>query len=149
MDYAFIATSVITALSPFVVKGLEKLTDKAVEEGFSERKAIWENVKGFFQADDLTLLNLLQDAESDVEKKGELKGELKVHLKSNPEVARDLEELLVRLKESTSASTITGEEITDSDMKNKIKRSAASQGTAEISHKKIERSRIESDIEIS
>ena len=96
MDYATIATTALVVLSPFVTKGLEKLGEKTAEEGFNERRAIWEKVKGLFKADDLILLNLLQDAGSDARAQGKLEGKLEAHLEANPEIARELEALLTK-----------------------------------------------------
>ena len=108
MDYATIATGVIAALSPFVQKGLEKLAEKTAEEGFNQRHAIWEKVKGLFKADDLTLLNLLQDAQSDVKAQGKLEGKLETHLEANPDIAKELDALLQKLPVSElKQNTIT------------------------------------------
>lgn len=97
MDYSTIATTALAALSPIVVKGLDKLAEKTAEEGFSEREAIWEKVKALFKTDDLTLLNLLQDSEIDVKSLGKLEGKLETHLESNPEVAKELEVLFAKM----------------------------------------------------
>lgn len=147
MDNSTIATLTLSALSPLVVKGIEKLVEKTAEEGFNERKAIWQRVKELFKTDDLTLLNLLSDAESNPEKRGELKGELKAKLEFNPQLTKELEVLLTKLQ--TSSTTITSEEITDSALENEIKRSSDNYGKAEISNKKIEKSKIKSKIELS
>ncbi len=48
MDFATIATGIYTIISPFVVKGLEKIVDEAAKEGYTERQAIWDKVKGLF-----------------------------------------------------------------------------------------------------
>ncbi len=48
MDFATIATGIYTIISPFVVKGLEKIVDESAKEGYTERKAIWDKVKGLF-----------------------------------------------------------------------------------------------------
>ena len=100
MDYATIATMAITALWPFVIKGLEKLAEKAAEEGYNERRTIWKKVKGLFNADDLTLLNLLQNAQKDPKAQGKLEGKLETHLEANPEIARELEALLQKIPAS-------------------------------------------------
>jgi len=111
MDYATIATMCITALSPFVKKGVEKLVEKTAEEGFNERKAIWEKVKSLFKDDDLILLNLLQAAESDVKEQGKLEGKLEIKLEANPDVAEELESLLAKLPKleaKQNTMTMTG-----------------------------------------
>ena len=90
MDYSTLTAAVITALSIFSVKGIEKIAEKSAEEGFNDRKAIFEKVSTLFKYDELTMLNLLQDAESDPEKKGELKGEMKIHLQSAPRRRRHI-----------------------------------------------------------
>ena len=104
MDYAAIASTIISALSPFAVKGIEKIVEKSAEEGFNQRRAIFDRVKELFKYDEPILLNLLQDAKSDPEKKGELKGELKAHLQSHPDIALQLQELL---KEIPQLSQVT------------------------------------------
>lgn len=152
MDYATIATMALTALSPLVKigfeKGFEKLGEKTAEAGFNERQAIWEKIKGLFQADDLTLLNLLQDAGSDVKAQGKLEGKLETHLEAHPEVAKDLETILTKLKESSSTK-ITNEEIADSEIKNRLKRDAGQRGEAVINNSDVSGSKIDNEMEIS
>lgn len=97
MDYASIATLTITALSPFVKKGVEKIVEKSAENAFTERQAIWDKVKNIFKQDDLTMLNLLQDAELSDNAKGRLEGKLETYLEANPEIAKELEELIKKL----------------------------------------------------
>lgn len=94
---ALIASGAINALKPFVEKGIEKLFEKTAEEGFNQRKAIWEKVKGLFKADDLTLLNLLKEADSNDKAQGKLEGKLETHLETNSDIADELAELLKQL----------------------------------------------------
>lgn len=120
MDFAALALGIYTVLSPLISKGInkfvekagEKVGEKAAEEGWTERKAIWDKVKGLFVEDELTLLNLFQESETDAEKKGELKGELKLLLKSNPDIAKELEALVNTIKEiekrNKSKNTVEG-----------------------------------------
>ena len=106
MEYAAIAAMVISALSPFVKKGLEVLSEKAAEEGFNERKAIWEKVKGLLKYDDLTLLNLLKEAETDVKAQGRLEGKLETQIEASPDIAQQLQELLQKIPQQSLASEI-------------------------------------------
>lgn len=98
MDIPTIAAATVTALIPFLQKGGEKLAEKigekTAEEGFQQRKAIWETVKNLFIGDEITTLNLLAENPNDVEKQAEFKGELKYLLKNNPDIARQLEEMI-------------------------------------------------------
>jgi hypothetical protein len=104
MDYAAIASTIISALSPFAVKGIEKIVEKSAEEGFNQRRAIFDRVKELFGYDEPILLNLLQDAKSNPEKKGEFKGELKAHLQSHPDIALQLQELLKELPQQIQST---------------------------------------------
>ena len=146
MDPATIGL-IVSALVPFLKKGGEKLVDKIVDEGFAERGKIWESVKGLFSGDDLITLDLLAENPDDLKLQGKVEGKLEDRLKNDPEAAAELEKLLAELKRATSTEIIN-EEITDSDVKNKLKRAAGSEGRAAIENEKIERSRIDNEIEI-
>src|SRR5690348_1797951 len=99
MEYAAIATAIYTFLSPFVAKGVEKLFEKTAEEGFNERKAIWEKIKGLFKADDLTLLHLFEEAETSEKAQGKLEGRIETHLEANPVIANEVAGLIKKLEE--------------------------------------------------
>ena len=105
MDYAAIALAVITALSPYVKKGLEKGVESFGEltagEVFNTHKPIWDIVKGIFKADDLTLLNILETAQADDKAQGKLEGKLETHLEANPEIATQLQELLKNVPQNS------------------------------------------------
>lgn len=155
MDYAAIATAVYTFVAPFVAKGvekgIEKLGEKSAEEGFNERKAIWERVKGLFKEDDLTLLNLFEEAEKDTEKKIELKGELKGYLKTNPEITTELDELVRKLEaiQKRNVLNLISEDIKGgSEISNEIDQSTqfASENKASITSKNIDNSKITNKI---
>jgi hypothetical protein len=94
MDLSTISSAILVALSPIIQKGLEKFAEKSAEEGFSERKAIWARVKSLFKTDDLTLLNLLSEASTDVKTQGKLEGKIETLLENNPETAKELQTLL-------------------------------------------------------
>jgi hypothetical protein len=94
MDFAIIAAGVYTIVSPFIVKGLEKIVDEAAKDGYTERKAIWDKLKGLFAQDELTLLNLFKAAETDVKAQGKLEGKIETHLESNTATAKELEALV-------------------------------------------------------
>lgn len=147
MDFGAIATLVISVVSPFVVKGVEEIVKEASKEGYKERTAIWDMVKGFFAEDELTLLNLFKEAETDVEKKGELKGELKAKLQSNPEIAKQLEELANTVKEieKRNSSILTNEDIrNNSEIENIVEQStdSATNNESTINNRNIDGSKI-------
>jgi hypothetical protein len=114
MDFATIAAGIYTIVSPFVVKGLEKIVDEAAKEGYTERKAIWDKVKGLFAQDELTLLNLFKEAETDVKAQGKLEGKIETHLEFNHATAKELETLVNTVKEieKKNALTVINEDIT-------------------------------------
>ncbi|MBX7172032.1 MAG: hypothetical protein K1X72_13800 [Pyrinomonadaceae bacterium] len=151
MNFAALALSIYQVLSPFVSKGIDKIVEKAAEEGWTERQAIWEKVKGLFVEDDLTLLNLFKDAETDNEKKGELKGELKSYLKSNPEIAKELEELVKKVEaiEKKNSSTITNEDIRgNSEIENTVEQTtgSATDNKSTIENRNVESSKIKNSV---
>jgi hypothetical protein len=130
LTIATIATGAITALQPFVTKGLEKLAEKTAEEGFNERKAIWEKVKGLFKADDLTLLNLLEEANANDKVQGKLEGKLETYLEANPAIVNELSELVKRLEEleknnpaPKKVSNIENKDISNSFVINEVNQS--------------------------
>lgn len=94
MEFSVTALAVITVLTPYLVKGGEKLIEKTAEEGFEQRAKIWQIVKGLFVEDELTLLNLFEENPDDARIQGKLEGKLEDRLKQNPDVAKQLEELL-------------------------------------------------------
>jgi hypothetical protein len=151
MDFAIIAAGVYTIVSPFIVKGLEKIVDEAAKEGYTERKAIWDKVKGLFVEDELTLLNLFKEAETDVEKKGELKGELKQLLKSAPETAKELETLVKAVEEieRRNVSILINEGITGgSEVLNEINQttSSATDNQSSVTNRNIDNSKVTNNI---
>lgn len=91
------AALVITALTPYLVKGGEKFVEKSVEEGFEQRGKIWQIAKGLFTEDELTLLNLFEENPEDAKIQGKLEGKLEDRLKQNPDIAKQLEELLEQI----------------------------------------------------
>ncbi len=94
MAFIETAVSVITALTPYLIKGGEKLAEKAAEQGFEQHGKIWQIVKGLFVEDELTLLNLFEENPEDAKIQGKLEGKLEDRLKQNPDIAIQLEELL-------------------------------------------------------
>jgi hypothetical protein len=114
MDFATIAAGVYTIVSPFISKGIEKIVDEAAKEGYTERQAIWDKVKGLFAQDELTLLNLFKAAETDVKAQGKLEGKIETHLESNLETAKELETLVktVEAIEKRNVSNVINEGIT-------------------------------------
>lgn len=142
------ATAVIASLTPLINKGLEKLAEKTAEEGFNERKIIWDKVKDLFRSDDLVLLNLFENAKTDNKAKGKLEGKLETYLELNPVIAEELEQMLIKLSEASSTN-ITNENIVQSEINNKILRKNENQGKAEIINKAIETSIIKNEMDIS
>jgi hypothetical protein len=151
MDFATIAMGIYTIVSPFISKGIEKIVDEAAKDGYTERKAIWDKVKGLFAQDELTLLNLFKEAETDDEKKDELKSDLKHLLKSAPETAKELETLVNTVKEieKRNASTIINEGITGgSEVSTEVNQTtgSATENQSSITNRNIDNSKVTTKI---
>lgn len=106
MDISTLAPLAVSALVPLLKKGAEKLTEKAAEEGFEQRGKIWSLVKGMFAEDDLTLLNLFEQNPEDAKIQGKLEGKLEERLKTNPDIARQLEELVKAVNQTTNNNSV-------------------------------------------
>src|SRR5688572_23881749 len=92
-----ISTSlIVAALVPLVKKGAEKLIDKTIETGFDERRRIWDIVKGVFAEDDLTILNF-ESTPDDPRIQGKLEAKLEDRLEGQPQLVKELEELMNKL----------------------------------------------------
>jgi hypothetical protein len=151
MDFATIAAGVYTIVSPFIVKGLEKIVDEAAKEGYTERKAIWDKVKGLFVEDELTLLNLFKEAETDVKAQGKLEGKIETHLESNLETAKELETLvnIVKEIERRNASTVINEDIKGgSEVSNEVNQTTglATENQSTITNRNIDNSKVTNKI---
>jgi N-acetylglucosamine kinase-like BadF-type ATPase len=151
MDFATIAAGVYTVVSPFVVKGLEKIVDEAAKEGYTERKAIWDKVKGLFAQDELTLLNLFKEAETDVKAQGKLEGKIETHLESNHETAKELETLVNTVKEieKRNVSNLINEDIKNgSEVLNEINQTAgsATENQSSITNRNIDTGKVTNKI---
>lgn len=134
MDITTLTTTIITALTPYLAKGgeklAEKLGEKAAEEGFEQRGKIWQLVKSLFTQDELILLNLFADNPEDVKTQGKLEGKLEDRLKDNPEVAHMLVELVRQVQAleknnpvPKNESNIENKEIRDSVILNEVNQS--------------------------
>ena len=55
IEWAILASGLVSAMTPYLVKGAEKMVEKAAEEGWVERGKIWETVKGLFIGDEKML----------------------------------------------------------------------------------------------
>ena len=143
-----IASAIVSALVPFLKKGGETLANEVAKEGFAQRGEIWQTVKGLFVEDDLTTLDLFADNPEDAKIQGKLEGKLEERLKNQPEIAKELEKLLTELKE-TGSTQIINENVSDSEIRNRLKRNAENTGKAGIANTEIARSKIDNDIEIS
>jgi N-acetylglucosamine kinase-like BadF-type ATPase len=151
MDFATIAAGVYTVVSPFVVKGLEKIVDEAAKEGYTERKAIWDKVKGLFAQDELTLLNLFKEAETDVKAQGKLEGKIETHLESNHETAKELETLVNTVKEieKRNVSNLINEDIKNgSEVLNEVNQTAgsATENQSSITNRNIDTGKVTNKI---
>jgi hypothetical protein len=109
MDINALIITLIAILSPYAKtvldKTVETLAEKTAEEGFKEREAIWETVKGFFKRDELTLLNIFKDADTDEKTKNRLEGVLEERLLENPDLAIQLELLIKEFLEKVPQQT--------------------------------------------
>ena len=98
MIVSAIAAAAVTELVPYVLtKGGDKLIEKVAEEGFEQRGKIWQLVKGLFVEDELTLLNLFEENPNDAKLQGKLEGKLEDRLKQNPDIAKQMENLLKQI----------------------------------------------------
>src|SRR5688572_7720914 len=106
MDLTTIAAAAGVALVPYLVKGGEKLAEKAAEEGFEQRHKIWGLVKGLFTEDDMITLNLFEQEPSDARIQGRFEMKLEDKLRENQEVAKELEQLLSAIPNVTKTNFI-------------------------------------------
>lgn len=100
MDILTLAPLVVSAVVPLLQKGMKEMTEKAVGEGFEQRGKIWNLVKEMSAEGDLELLNHLEKNPEDIEKQAELRGELKHLLKANPDIAKQIDELIKQIPQS-------------------------------------------------
>jgi uncharacterized membrane protein len=145
MDFATIAFGIYTVVSPFISKGLEKIVEKAAEEGYTERKAIWDKVKGLFVEDELTLLNLFKEAETDEKAKIKLETKLETHLQLNEATAKELDELVKKVQEieKKNSSTVINEDIRNNSKVETVvdqKTGSAANNESSVTNKNIDKS---------
>jgi hypothetical protein len=86
-----ITGGIITALA---TKAAEKLGEKSVETAFENRSAILEKVRNLLVGEELTVLNLLEEAPENEFLQEKLTETLKPKLEANPETAAELEKLV-------------------------------------------------------
>jgi hypothetical protein len=151
MDFATVAMGIYTIVSPFISKGIEKIVDEAAKEGYTERKAIWDKVKGLFAQDELTLLNLFKAAETDVKAQGKLEGKIETHLESNPDIAKELEALVKTVKEieRRNVSNVINEGITGgSEVINEVNQTtgSATENQSSVTNRNIDNSKVTNKI---
>nr|HQU85348.1 hypothetical protein [Pyrinomonadaceae bacterium] len=79
-----IATAAVSALSPLFKKAGEKIADKAGEEIFAQRGAIWETVKGLFPDNELTELKLFEKYPDNKDMQTEAAAKIGEKLAANP-----------------------------------------------------------------
>lgn len=106
MDFTAIATGIVTALVPYLKKGVEKLVEKTAEEEFAQREKIWEMTKGLFKRDELNLLKLFEENPEDERKQGMVEIRLGDKLKENPEIAKEFDALLKKIPMNIKTNTI-------------------------------------------
>jgi hypothetical protein len=111
-------------------------------------KEIYHKAKGLLTPEEIITLDLLEKYPESKELQGEIETVLEAHFKANPKISKDVEELLVKLKQNISTK-ITNEEIANSEVRNKLKKKSDSQGRSEIQNKDISGSKIDNDIEVS
>lgn len=116
MDFASIAIAAATALSPYFIKAAEKFVETAGEK-LGEKAAenhgkIYEIVKGALIGDEIITLNLLEENPESKDLQKIVAKKLEPRLKENPEIARQLDELIKQLpaqQASGNVLTITGD----------------------------------------
>ena len=96
-----LATSLVTALA---TKAFEKAGEKIGEKTGETALTL---IKGLFTSDELITLNLSAEALQDPKAQGKLEGKLEERLAANPDVARQLEELLKQIPAEVKENTIT------------------------------------------
>jgi hypothetical protein len=151
MDFATIAMGIYTIVSPFISKGIEKIVDEAAKDGYTERKAIWDKVKGLFAQDELTLLNLFKAAETDVKAQGKLEGKIETHLELNHATAKELETLVNTVKEieRRNVSAVINEGITGgSEVINEVNQTtgSATENQSSVTNRNIDNSKVTNKI---
>lgn len=104
------------------MKGAEKLTEKTAEHAFENRSKILDKVKSLLVGEELTTLNLLEKYPENTDLQMELTETLKPKLEANPEIAKELEELLkqipsIQVKQNTVSQSGTGN-ISNQDISN-------------------------------
>ena len=118
MDFLTIAATVVTtSLVPLFKelgkKALEEVSKKTGEEVFDKHQAILEKVKNLFIGDELTTLNLLAENPEDGKQQGRVESKLEDKLKANPNVAKEIDDLLKSISISQvkqNTMTITGDD---------------------------------------
>ncbi len=81
-------------ISALATKAAEKLGEKSAETAFENRSAILEKVKNLLVGEELTILNLLEEAPENEFLQKKLTETLKPKLEAHPETAAELEQLV-------------------------------------------------------
>jgi hypothetical protein len=107
MDLALIAGAAIGAITPYLTKGGEALAEEA-------GKSVWELIKKPFTSDkDKALIGKLEANPADPRTQGKVEQKLEDLLEQHPEIAEQLNGLLVELGQGTqvhhNTATTTGD----------------------------------------
>lgn len=106
MDIVTLVPLVISAVVPYLQKGIGKIVEKTAEAGFEQRGKIWSLVKGLLPDNDLTLTKFLEENPDDAKAQGKLEGKLEERLKDKPDVAKELEELINTINQTSVNSSV-------------------------------------------
>jgi len=100
-------------LSILAMKGAEKMTEKTAEHAFENRSVIMGKIRGLLVGEELTTLNLLEKYPENTDLQKELAETLKPKLEANPEIFKELVELVkqipsIHIKQNTILQSGTG-----------------------------------------
>ncbi len=105
IEWAILASGLVSAVTPYLVKGAEKVVEKAAEEGWAQRGTIWEKVKGLFGSDD-QMLHIYESYPETEKIQQDFAKKLEEKLEESPEAATELQELLKNIPQATKVNTI-------------------------------------------
>ena len=107
IELALLASGLVSAVTPYLLKGAEKLVDKAAEEGWAQRGAIWEKIKGLFTSDsDLETLHIYQKYPKSEDVQKDVAAVLEQKMKADPQAETDLRGLFEKLPQQVKSNII-------------------------------------------
>ena len=101
-----LAAGLVSAVTPYLVKGAEAMVGEAAKEGWKERGTIWEKVKGLFGSDD-QMLHIYESYPETEKIQKDFALKLQEKLEAAPETAQELQDLLEKLPQASKVNTMT------------------------------------------